>query len=87
MFLKEVPDPRKYGVPVFDPKDPKRIISIEEKPEKPKSTYASTGLYVFDNKCFDYIRTLNPSKRGELEIVDLQNIYIKEGTMKWEGTF
>ena len=84
MFLKEVPDPRKYGVPVFDPKDPKKIISIEEKPEKPKSSYASTGLYVFDNKCFDYIRTLTPSKRGELEIVDLQNIYIKKGTMKWE---
>jgi len=84
MFLKKVPDPKKYGVPVFDKKNPKKIIRIEEKPEKPKSQYASTGLYVFDNKCFDYIRTLKPSKRGELEITDLQNKYIKAGKMKWE---
>jgi glucose-1-phosphate thymidylyltransferase len=84
MFLKKVPDPQKYGVPVFDKKDPKKIIRIEEKPKKPKSKYASTGLYIFDNKCFDYIRTLKPSKRGELEISDLQNKYVKAGTMKWE---
>ena len=84
MFLKKVPDPQRYGVPVFDPKDPKRIIRIEEKPKEPKSPYASTGLYIFDNKCFDYVRTLKPSRRGELEITDLQNKYIKAGTMKWE---
>ena len=84
MFLKKVPDPQRYGVPVFDPKNPKKIIGIEEKPKAPKSSYASTGLYIFDNKCFDYIRTLKPSKRGELEITDLQNKYIKAGTMKWE---
>jgi len=84
MFLKKVPDPKKYGVPVFDKSNPKKIIRIEEKPEKPKSQYASTGLYIFDNKCFDYIRTLKPSKRGELEITDLQNKYIKAGKMKWE---
>lgn len=83
-FLKKVPDPQRYGVPVFDPQNPKRIIKIEEKPKKPKSDYASTGLYIFDNKCFDYIRTLRPSKRGELEIVDLQNKYIKAGTMRWK---
>lgn len=84
MFLKKVPDPQRYGVPVFDPKNPKKIIRVEEKPKIPKSPYASTGLYIFDNKCFDYIRTLKPSERGELEIVDLQNKYIKAGTMKWE---
>lgn len=84
MFLKKVLDPGKFGVPVFDPKSSRKIIRIEEKPKKPKSPYASTGLYIFDNKCFDYIRTLKPSKRGELEIVDLQNKYIKAGTMSWE---
>ena len=84
MFLKKVKDPKRFGVPVFDNKDKEKIIRIEEKPKKPKSEYASTGLYIFDNKCFDYIRTLKPSKRGELEIVDLQNIYIKKDAMKWE---
>lgn len=84
MFLKKVPDPQRYGVPVFDPKNPQKIIKVEEKPKKPKSDYASTGLYIFDNKCFDYIRTLKPSKRNELEVTDLQNKYIKAGTMRWE---
>jgi len=84
MFLKKVSDPQRYGVPVFDPKDAKKIIRIEEKPERPKSPYASTGLYIFDNNCFDYIRTLKPSKRGEFEITDLQNKYIKAGKMRWE---
>lgn len=82
MFLKKVPDPQRYGVPVFDKRG--KIIKIEEKPQKPKSNYASTGLYIFDNKCFDYAKTLKPSKRGELEISDVQNCYIKAGTMKWE---
>lgn len=84
MFLKEVPDPERYGVPVFDKKDPDKIIAVEEKPKKPKSKYASTGLYIFDNKCFDYIRAIKPSARGELEIVDVQNEYIKAGKMRWE---
>lgn len=84
MFIKEVSDPERYGVPVFDLKNPKKIIKVEEKPEKPKSPYASTGLYLFDNKCFDYIRTCKPSARGELEITDVQNQYIKEGKLKWE---
>lgn len=82
MFLKKVPDPQRYGVPFFD--NLGKIIKIEEKPRKPKSNYASTGLYIFDNKCFDYAKTLKPSKRGELEISDVQNCYIKAGTMKWE---
>lgn len=83
MFLKRVPDPQRFGVPVFDPKDPKKIIRIEEKPKSPKSPYASTGLYIFDERCFKFIKTLKPSSRGELEITDLQNIYIKEGSMRW----
>lgn len=81
MFLKKVPDPQRYGVPVFSGK---KIIRVEEKPKKPKSDYASTGLYIFDNKCFDYIRTCKPSARGELEIPDVQNQYIQEDKMKWE---
>jgi len=84
VFLKKVSDPQRYGVPVFDKKDPKKIIRIEEKPKKPKSDYAVTGLYLYDNKVFDYIRKCKPSKRGELEITDVNNFYIKAGTMRWE---
>lgn len=84
MFLKKVPDPKRYGVPVFDQNDPKKIIKIEEKPKNPKSQYASTGLYIFDNNCFDYIKHQKPSARGELEITDVQNQYIEKGKMKWE---
>lgn len=83
MFLKKVPDLQRFGVPVFDKKDPKRIIRIEEKPKTPKSPYVSTGLYIFDNRCFDLIRKLKPSTRGQLEVTDLQNFYIKEGNMHW----
>ncbi len=83
-FLKEVSDPQRYGVPVFDKKDKKKIIRIEEKPPHPKSKYASTGLYIFDNQCFDFIRNCKPSARGELEIPDVQNQYISQGTFKWE---
>lgn len=84
IFLKKVPDPQRYGVPVFDRTNLKKIIRVEEKPKKPKSPYASTGLYIFDNKCFDYIRKCKPSARGELEITDIQNHYIKSGKLKWE---
>lgn len=83
MFLKKVPDPQRFGVPVFDPQNPQKIIKIEEKPQNPKSNFASTGLYIFDNSCFDRIKRLKPSDRGELEITDLQNSYIEEGSMKW----
>ena len=84
IFLKEVPDPERYGVPVFDPKDKSKIIAVEEKPKKPKSKYASTGLYIFDNKCFDYIRNCKPSARGELEITEVQNQYIIKGKLRWQ---
>lgn len=83
MFLKQVPDPQRFGVPVFDPEDPSKIIKVEEKPKDPKSDYASTGLYIFDNRCFDFIQNQKPSDRGELEVPDLQNQYIDRGEMKW----
>jgi len=84
IFLKKVPNPRRFGVPVFDKKNRKKIIKIEEKPKKPQSLYAVTGLYIYDNKVFDYIRKCRPSKRGQLEITDVNNLYVKAGTMRWE---
>jgi len=84
IFLKKVPDPQRFGVPVFDSKNKKKIIKIDEKPKKPKSNYAITGLYVYDNKVFEYIRCCRPSSRGELEITDVNNRYLKDGKLKWE---
>lgn len=83
-FLKKVTDPRRYGVPVFDKSDPNKIIRIEEKPKVPKSSYASTGLYIFDNRCFDFIKQMKPSDRGELEITDVQTQYAKRGELNWK---
>lgn len=83
LFLKEVPDPERFGVAVFDPSDPSKIQTIEEKPKEPKSNMAVTGLYIYDNNVFDYIRQVKPSDRGELEITDVNNIYIDKGQMKW----
>lgn len=84
IFLKKVQRPKRFGVAVFDKKDPKKIIAIEEKPKKPKSNYAVTGLYIYDNKVFDYIKRCKPSPRGQLEITDVNNSYIKAGAMRWE---
>lgn len=83
MFLKKVPDPQRFGVPIFDKKDPKKIVGIIEKPENPPSQYASAGIYLFDNRCFEVAKKLKPSARGQLEITDVQNFYIKDGSMKW----
>ena len=83
VFLRRVPDPERFGVPVFDPQDPSRIVSIEEKPAQPKSQFAVTGLYLYDHRVFDYIRTIIPSRRGELEITDVNNKYIQEGSLTW----
>ncbi|OGM76412.1 spore coat protein [Candidatus Woesebacteria bacterium RIFOXYA1_FULL_40_18] len=83
MFLKKVPDPERFGVPIFDKKNKRKIIGIVEKPKKPSSRFASVGLYIFDNRCFEVAKKLKPSKRGQLEITDVQNFYIKEGSMKW----
>jgi len=84
IFLKKVPDPERFGVPVFDKKDPKKIVAIEEKPKRPKSSFAVTGLYLYDNQVFSYIKKCKPSKRGQLEITDVNNFYIKAGKMLWE---
>ncbi|HPD74342.1 MAG TPA: sugar phosphate nucleotidyltransferase [bacterium] len=80
IFLKKVPDPERFGVPVFEND---KIVRIEEKPKSPKSDYAVTGLYIYDKKCFDFIRELKPSDRGELEISDLNNKYIDIGELEF----
>jgi glucose-1-phosphate thymidylyltransferase len=68
-----------YGVIEVD--DNNKVISIEEKPEHPKSDIAQTGIYMYDNQVFNFIKNLNPSARGELEVTDLNNFYVKEGTL------
>ena len=78
IFLKEVSDPERFGVPVFQGMD-RHLVKVEEKPEKPMSDYAVTGLYVFDNNVWNIIRELKPSERGELEIVDVINWYVDRG--------
>jgi glucose-1-phosphate thymidylyltransferase len=83
VFLRQVPDPERFGVPVFDPLDPSRIVAIEEKPPQPKSNYAVTGLYLYDSQVFGFIKTLEPSARGELEITDVNNAYIAQGRLHW----
>lgn len=80
IFLKEVPDPQRFGVAVLEGN---KVVKIEEKPKEPKSNYAITGLYMYDKEVFDIIKTLKPSERGELEITDVNNYYIKKGKMKW----
>ncbi|MHB1294154.1 MAG: sugar phosphate nucleotidyltransferase [Anaerolineae bacterium] len=83
VFLREVTDPERFGVPEFDARDSSRIVAIEEKPRQPKSNYAVTGLYLYDHQVFEYIRTIVPSARGELEITDVNNRYIAEGRLCW----
>jgi glucose-1-phosphate thymidylyltransferase len=82
ILLKEVKDPQRFGVPVFEGN---RIIRVEEKPTAPKSAYAVTGIYCFDHEVFDIIRTIKPSARGELEITDVNNAYIERGLMTWDS--
>ncbi len=80
ILLKKVADPHRFGVAHF--KNGK-VDSIEEKPKKPKSDYAVTGIYLYDNHVFDIIKTLKPSGRGELEITDVNNRYIRQGQMTY----
>ncbi len=80
ILLKKVPDPERFGVPVLDGD---KVISIEEKPGKPKSSYAVTGFYMYDSTVFDIIKTLEPSQRNELEITDVNNTYIQRENMTW----
>jgi len=80
ILLKEVHDAERFGVAEVQGD---RIVGIEEKPSKPKSNYAVTGIYMYDASVFQKIKTLVPSGRGELEITDVNNAYIREGTMKF----
>jgi glucose-1-phosphate thymidylyltransferase len=81
ILLSEVPDPHRFGVPVIEDE---RILRIEEKPAEPKSPYAVIGVYMYDNRVFDIIKTLKPSGRGELEITDVNNQYIEWGDLTWD---
>jgi glucose-1-phosphate thymidylyltransferase len=80
VLLKALDDPRSYGVPVFQGS---RIVRIDEKPAKPASPYAVIGAYFYDPGVFKIIKTLKPSKRGELEITDVNNAYLRRGQMKY----
>ena len=80
ILLKKVHDPERFGVPEIEGS---RILRIEEKPAKPMSPYAVTGIYIYDATVFDKIRKLTRSNRGELEITDVNNQYIDEGSMTW----
>lgn len=82
VFGYRVSDPERFGVVEFD--DNKKVLSLEEKPNKPKSNYAITGLYFYDGKVCDYAKMLKPSARGELEITDLNKIYLEKNQLNVE---
>lgn len=86
VFLREVPDPKRFGVAVFDHKDSSKVIRIDEKPKKPESNMAVTGLYIYDSQVFNYIKKCDPNYigRGELEITQVNNFYIEAGKMTWQ---
>lgn len=79
VFFKKVRDPERFGVPVFS-KNRKEILRIEEKPKKPRSSYAQTGFWILDADVFAIIKSIHPSARGELEMTDVINRYIQNGT-------
>jgi glucose-1-phosphate thymidylyltransferase len=81
LLLKEVSDPERFGVAELDGD---RIIRIEEKPSNPVSNFAVTGIYMYDDRVFDFCRELRPSKRGELEITDVNNAYIAAGDLRYD---
>lgn len=81
IFLKKVNKPESYGVPTIDGN---KIVKIVEKPRVPESPFAVTGLYMYDYQVFDIIRGLSPSSRGELEITDVNNYYVDQGTLTYE---
>ncbi|MCZ6704235.1 MAG: glucose-1-phosphate thymidylyltransferase RfbA [Ignavibacteria bacterium] len=82
IFGYKVNDPERYGIVEFDAED--KVISIEEKPDKPKSQYAVPGLYIYDNRVVDISKSLKPSARGELEISDVNSYYLKKGDLHAE---
>jgi glucose-1-phosphate thymidylyltransferase len=81
VLLKQVPDPHRFGVAEIADG---RVIAVEEKPEKPKSDYAITGIYFYAPSVFDIIHRLKPSRRGELEITDVNNDYIQKGQLEYD---
>jgi len=81
ILVKEVPDAERFGVAELKGG---RVLSIEEKPKRPKSRYAVTGIYMYDARVFDFIHTLKPSRRGELEITDVNNWYLRQGELTCE---
>ena len=80
ILLKKVSDPQRFGVPEIEGS---KVLRIEEKPTKPKSDYAVIGIYMYDSRVFEIIKTLKPSGRGELEITDVNNAYIDRQEMSW----
>ncbi len=80
IFAREVADPERFGVVEFDPQT-QRVISIEEKPPTPKSRFAIPGVYIFDSRAPEIAKTLKPSARGELEIVDMHRAYLEKGEL------
>jgi glucose-1-phosphate thymidylyltransferase len=82
ILLKKVSDPERFGVPQLEGD---RVVRIEEKPQHPKSDFAVVGVYMFDNRVFEIIETLQPSGRGELEITDVNNRYIEWGDMAYSA--
>ncbi|GAB2669932.1 sugar phosphate nucleotidyltransferase [Paenibacillus thermoaerophilus] len=81
ILIQEVEDPERYGVPELSGD---RIVSIEEKPKQPKSNYCVTGIYMYDSQVFDIIKSLSPSSRGELEITDVNNAYVKKDLLTYD---
>ena len=80
IFLKEVSDAYRFGVAELNGD---RVVGIQEKPKEPKSNFAVTGLYIYSNSVFKVIKTLKPSARGELEITDVNNYFVNNGTMEY----
>jgi glucose-1-phosphate thymidylyltransferase len=81
IFLKEVDDPERFGVAELQGRN---VVGIEEKPKKPKSKFAVTGIYMYDEEVYSIVKTLKPSGRGELEITDVNNAYIRKGTLTYD---
>ncbi len=81
VLIKQVDEPSRFGIVALDEK---KVIEIEEKPDRPKTEFAIIGYYMYDNKVFDYIKELKPSKRGELEITDVNNEYIKNNELEYD---
>jgi len=81
ILLKEVPDPERFGVAEIRNG---KLVAIEEKPKRPRSNLAVIGIYLYDGRVFDIVKKLKPSGRGELEITDVNNAYVRNGGMTWE---